>query len=404
MRDVKTGLNSMIETIVDELNSKWAMIDTPSASESREVVVETGGADLDFSGDEPLVIDDSGDTSEDPVSLSMKSEWAVSQEGPINAEEARRILFSLTPDGPALTKDDPGFKLPEEEIYEMTYPAVERLVRQIERTFQHFSSTFHGETVSKIFISGKMDLSGHLAEYIAEQLGIQGQAINPFSSEISFTQGLSIAAPRNISEKISYAPAIGLALSDNSRTPNFIYTYLEKGQKAIVSRFDRTIFILFLLAVSICVSVSLWQGKESKEKQQQLAQLQQQLELFNPEPDENLIANLATKVALKRQKFKKYSQRYRGMAAISEIAAITPGNISLLSSTTTFPKGPDGKGSLVLEGIVRGKRRILEATLASYVLKLAGSPLFEQPSVNKSVIEPENDSDVLHFIVHINMQ
>ena len=409
MRGVKTGLNSMSEAIVDELNSKWAMVDTSSAPQEAVVelggaAVESGEADFDLSGgDELLNVDDSDDTSDEPVSLSMENEWALDQEGPINAEEARRILFSLSPEGPALTEDDPGFKLPEEEIHEMIYPAVERLVRQIERTFQHFSSMFHGETVGKIFISGKVDLSGYLTEYITKQLGIQGEAINPFSPEIPFAQGLSIAAPRNFSEKVSYAAAIGLALSDNSRTPNFIYTYIEKGQKAIISKFDRVVFVLFLLVMVICVSISLWQGKESKEKNQQVAQLKQQQEAFTPEPDENLIANLATKVALKRQKFKKYSQRYRGMAAIGEISALTPGNISLLSSTSTLPKGPDGKGTLILEGIVRGKRRILEATLASYVLKLAGSPLFEQPSVNKSVIEPENDSDVLHFIVHIEM-
>jgi len=403
MRGVKTGLNSMIEAITDEINAKWAMVDT-SPPALREDVEDTGGTDLDFSGDEPLIVDTPDDTSEESVSLSMENEWAADQESPITAEEAQKILFSLSPDGPALTEEDFGFKLPEEEIYEMAYPAVERLVRQIERTFQYFSSKFHGETVSKIFISGKVDLSGHLAEYIAGQLGIQGQVINPFSSEIPFVQGLSVGAPRNFSEKISYAPAIGLALSDNSQTPNFIYTYLEKGQKAIVSKFDRAVFILFLLVISICVSISLWQGKESKEKKQQVVQLKQQLEAFTPQPDENFIINLATKVALKRQRFKKYSQRYRGMAAISEISALTPGNISLLNSTTLFPKGPDSKGSLVLEGIVRGKRRILEATLASYVLKLAGSPLFGQPGVNKSVIESENDSDVLHFIVHIEMQ
>jgi hypothetical protein len=59
---------------------------------------------------------------------------------------------------------------------------------------------------------------------------------------------------------------------------------------------------------------------------------------------------------------------------------------------------------MILEGIVRGKRRLLEAALAGYVLKLAGSPLFEQPSVKNNVIESENGSDVLHFTVQIKMQ
>jgi hypothetical protein len=82
---------------------------------------------------------------------------------------------------------------------------------------------------------------------------------------------------------------------------------------------------------------------------------------------------------------------------------LTPSNVSLLKSTVTFPLDSDSNGVLALEGIVSGKRRILEASLASYILKLASSPLFEQPKVQKSVIEPDSGSDVLHFIVHIQM-
>jgi hypothetical protein len=59
---------------------------------------------------------------------------------------------------------------------------------------------------------------------------------------------------------------------------------------------------------------------------------------------------------------------------------------------------------MVLEGKVRGKRRVLEAALAGYVLKLAGSPLFEQPKVNRSEIVSEDGKDVLHFSVQIEMQ
>ena len=92
------------------------------------------------------------------------------------------------------------------------------------------------------------------------------------------------------------------------------------------------------------------------------------------------------------------------MAAISEISALTPSNVSLLTSSISFPDGSEGKGTMILEGIVQGRRRILEAALAGYVLKLAGSPLFEQPSVKQSVIESENEKEVLHFTVQIEMQ
>jgi Tfp pilus assembly PilM family ATPase len=402
MRGVKTGLNSMAEAILDEVNAKWAMLDTPKTSHVEDI--EGAEPDIDFNESESLVVGLSNGSEDEPISLSMANELAVDQQEPVTTDEALKILFSLSPDSPQLTEEDPGYKLSVSEIYEMIYPAVDRLVRQVERTFQHFSSTFHGESVGKIYISGKMDLSAGLADYIANQLGIMSEAIDPFAPDISFAKGISVSSPMSFTEKLSFAPTVGLALSDNSRTPNFIYTYIEKSKKIIVSKFDRAVFIAFLIAISVCVGIFIWQSKEARGKKQKVTQLKQQLELFTPEPDKNLITNMATKVAGKRQSFRKYSKRYRGMAAISEISALTPNNVSLMNSSTTFSDGPDGKGTMILEGIVRGKRRLLEAALAGYVLKLAGSPLFEQPSVKRNVIESENGSDVLHFTVQIIMQ
>ena len=403
MRGVKSGLNSMVEAILDEINSKWAMLDTPKAVHVEETE-EEGEVDFDLNAGESINVDPAEDAEDEPISLSMENELAVDQQGPVTADEALNILFSLSPDSPQLSEEDFGYKLSEKEILEMIYPAVDRLVRQVERTFQHFSTSFHGESVGKIYISGKTDLSGGLADYIARQLGIKGEAINPFAPDITFAKGVSASTPMSLTEKLSFAPTIGLALSDNSRTPNFIYTYIEKSKKIIVSKFDRAVFVVFLIAICVCIGISIWQGMETKGKNQKLTQLKQQLEHFRPEPNKNLIASMATKVALKRQGFRKYSRRYRGMAAISEISALTPNNVSLLSSSTVFPDGPDGKGTMVLEGNVRGKRRILEAALAGYVLKLAGSPLFEQPSVKRSEIVSEDGRDVLHFNVQIEMQ
>jgi len=403
MRGVKTGLNSMAEAIADEMNAKWAMLDTPKLAHTEKG--DGAGSDFDFN-ESVHGGGFSGESEDEAVSLSMEIELRADQQGPVTADEALKILFSLSPDSEQLSEEDPGYKLSHDEIYEMIYPAVDRLVRQIERTFQHFTTTFHGESVAKIYISGKMDLSGGLSSYIASQIGIPTEVINPFGPDNPFANEVSGTSRLNFTEKLSFAPTIGLSLSDNDRTPNFIYTYKEKSKKIIVSRFDRAVFIAFLVSISICVGISVWQNRELKAKNQMVDNLKQQLELFTPEPDKNLIANLAVKIALRRQELRKYSQRYRGMASIGEISALTPSNISLLSSSISFPDGPGGKGVILLDGVVRGKRRILEAALAGYVLKLAGSPLFEQPSIKQSTIETEteNGNDVLNFSVQLEIR
>ena len=84
-RGIKAGLSSMLEALVDRFNE----VNTDPAA---------------------------------PPSLTL--------------EQGRKIVRSLSPDTPPLMKTDAGFGLPKETIFEMIEPALERLVRQVERTFR----------------------------------------------------------------------------------------------------------------------------------------------------------------------------------------------------------------------------------------------------------------------------
>jgi hypothetical protein len=63
---------------------------------------------------------------------------------------------------------------------------------------------------------------------------------------------------------------------------------------------------------------------------------------------------------------------------------------------------------LEIEGLVLGERSMLEGYLSSYVLKLKGSPLFKETTVQRSVVEviPQNtaEGEVLHFVLNVKLQ
>jgi hypothetical protein len=64
--------------------------------------------------------------------------------------------------------------------------------------------------------------------------------------------------------------------------------------------------------------------------------------------------------------------------------------------------------ALEIDGIVMGERNMLDGYLSSYVLKLKGSPLIKEATVQKSVIEalPQNkaEGEVLHFVLNLKLQ
>jgi hypothetical protein len=94
------------------------------------------------------------------------------------------------------------------------------------------------------------------------------------------------------------------------------------------------------------------------------------------------------------------------MAVIGELSRLTPPNIRLLNLEATLLKKTDGKeetpsSDLVLEGIASGESRKLEGALATYLLRLEGSPLFRQPGKPETELVSYEGKSVLRFTVHM---
>ncbi len=322
----------------------------------------------------------------------------------LEKDETKKILFSLSPDSEKLSDTDAGYDLREEEILEMIFPVWERLARQIERTLEYYTSSIGYEKVEKLYISSAMNVYNPLLIYISDQLGIKTEFFDPFKKQTasSFYESLSL------SEKVSLVPVLGLSFSDNIRTPNAIFTYLEKNKEIRIKQINRRIFASFAAALIICIITLGYQAAEINILGKKRVKLEKELALFNPLLSTDKISKMANEVKTQKQISRQYVQRYLGVATIGEFAALTPQNIRLINikintggiglakinpDKTAKETGDD----IIVEGVIFGERDVLDSSLAQYVMKLENSPMLRQISVQKSGIITFKKSEVLHF-------
>ncbi len=328
-------------------------------------------------------------------------------------EQAHQLFFGVIHDSAPSVLDERQRLLKEDKIFKMILPALERLVRQVERTLRHFSLNFDNARVGKIYISSGVNPHQRIVDYIGEELAIPTETLNPFADSTNF---ISLApSPDDPSEQSSYVPAMGMALSSNSLTPNFLHTYQDK-QKAVRTQWiNRGIAASAVALMLMCVGVFVWQGHQVSEKEYKLLQLQRQLENVNLRVDKSLILKLVDETQVQRRQIRDIGRKYFGVAVISEITHLTPPNVRLISITTKLGNPPTrkkgkkggkkgaGKKTLVLNGIVRGDRLILESTLAGYLMELRNSPMFDQPKISKKSFERYKEKDVLKFTARLKL-
>lgn len=375
-RDIKAGIRSMIDAIRVELSKE---------SEAPAVLTDDTEA---LAMVEPF--EDTLDEETDP---------------------AEKLLYDFTHNALPAAGEEQAIKYRAEDIYKMILPALDRVIRQVERTIKHFSVKYENDGVGKIYISGQMSANRHMVHYIGEQLDLPIQAIDPFGANLLLSDDISL--PETELERDAYVTAVGLASSNNSMTPNSIFTHEDKAKQAISRRIHLSAIGVFVVLFILCIGVSFWQKSRLDRKEHTIAQLQQQLETFSPIVDQNLIITMVTQTKRKIEKLEEFGEKYLGMAIISEISDLTPANIRLFNVAVELGEGrvndedkekdEDQKRLLVFEGVVFGDRLTSETSLTGYLIRLKNSPLFGQPVIQKKSFEFIKNEEVMRFAVHLEL-
>jgi Tfp pilus assembly PilM family ATPase len=337
--------------------------------------------------------------------------------------EAKALLLDVFSGSRSPDESIGSTGLREETVFEMIRPALGRLARQVERTFEYYSLTLGNEKADTIYVSCAAGHWERPFDFIADQLGIERKVLDPLDQGAIVSD--EVIAPATIAERVPFTTAVGLALSDNVRTPNLIFTYRDKEELGKIARINRGIFCAFLAIILALTGVFFWQVRLTGQKEAEATQLQGELDRYNPQPNQNMIAALAAKAIAKRRALVERSSRVLGTAVIGELASLTPPNVQLLSVRADLGSKSDeldikgasagetkepakmkkeAKKALVLEGIVTGRRDAMEASLAGYLMKLSASPLFVHPVVSSNTFESYPDEgEVLRFSVQIGL-
>lgn len=360
-RGIKAGLNSMIDALVERVGEMKTNPDTPS----------------------------------------------------LNPEQGREIIRRLG-DALPLRETDVGFGLKKEAIFEMIEPALERLVRQVERTFEHFNTTKPGSRIDRIFVSDAMNITPSVVDYIGAHLGTASAILDPLIDEES-TASPDVDDLHCVSERIAFGQALGLALSDNERTPNLMLTYKDKERETSIRRINRAVFAIFIASVLICVAIFTYQNHTIGKKRASITGLKEQLAQSGPAVDRNQILALVAKLKQRNELSKVYADRYLGLVLISELAAQTPAHIRFTDMKITLGPARGGDAGkkeapkarveeITLEGLILGERAIFETSLAAFTMALEASPLFKQVAVQKNSMEPYLKGETLHFILNMKVE
>ena len=341
---------------------------------------------------------------------------AVKKKLKLDLEVAQKYFFGYIHESPLVDADGKKLGINENKVFQMIQPALERLVRQVERTIRHYALNYENARIGKIYISSGVTPHQRILSYIGEELGMPTEVLNPFQASSNFLPLVPI--PDSVSEQSSFSPAMGMALADNSQTPNFLFTYKDKHKAARNQRINRSVFATFLLLMAICVGLSFWQDRIIRDKEAKKQQLTHHLERYNLRVDKNLILKLVEQIRQKNRSDQAIGKKYLNLAVISEVVDLTPPNVRLLNISTRLGplpvKQPPENGKkkkkakpppriLILEGIVQGDRLMLESALAGYLLELKSSPLFDQPNISSKSFEFSGNNEVLRFKAQLNL-
>jgi len=335
---------------------------------------------------------------------------------------ARELLEALIYG--CLSFDDchPGYGLELDDIMEMLRPVASRLVRQVEMTLKHYRESLGHDPVIRLTVSGLLGGSELFLGFISDHIGLPCTPLDVLSGR-ALPPDLALGAKTPPSV---YSQALGLALSGQDVTPSTFFTYRERAAVR-TSRFLEQAALVGLAAVLATMALFSFAAVAKRHGlEQERDALVSQIAAFGGGLDAAALSRKSQELRAKVEVMQAYAARNHIVGVWEEALALAPEGVTL--GTLTTECGPPEKASakpsakqpakapqggkepnapvarLVVEGVVTGDARLFDSMLASYVVALEGSALFEEASVKRSEVEPlEGGATGLRFVLTLNL-
>jgi len=305
--------------------------------------------------------------------------------------------------------DDPGFE-------EMEASA-RRLLGKIQRTGEYCANMFlDNEPIEKYYFFGETDDSRAFINFSEEIIPGRTILFSPFQKD---PDAIGVTMPAGAADRNGVIPALGIALSNRSLTPNFLYTYKEKALDAKNKKINMGIIAAGIAGLLICAGAWFWLHQVEKKEVAGRRSVETRLANYDIQVTEDVLNKKIVQAKRKMEMIRRYANDYVSLSVVSELCALTPENIEILTLDAAFGEPVEGGGDakkikhekrigergrhMRLQGVVSAEFTALESTLAGYVVKLGDSPLFGNIEVENKKIEEKRDLNILNFTVDMEI-
>ena len=324
------------------------------------------------------------------------------------------------------------------DVLALVLPALDRLVRNIERTLEFHSVRVREDEVDTVLVCGPIAKYAGVLGYLSEQLGVGLRPLRP--QEFIKEQDDALARVKDWTGLVDAAAA---SLSVSRPTPNLLLTRRDKQAQDKASRLTNVLCLVFLVLLTCGLVGRILLQRAATVTEREREELTKELAKHGRSLTKEELVALLESSKRKQWVLRRTSREYLVVAIITELVESTPADIHLLNLDLRLPSavsdpepsqektglggvvegkamellfGPGGgraaaseeseelgPGALALEGVISGSPARFESSLTSYVLRLAGSVLFEKPTVDDTEIDSFEGYSVLRFSLRIKL-
>lgn len=310
--------------------------------------------------------------------------------------------------------------LNEERIMELIEPVVRRFTHQVQRSLKFYTDQPGNDAVERVFLSGQICANKHLIDHLHAHIGVPVSVLDPMGPDASGVHGMT--PPANMAARMGYTQALALALSDRHFTANLLHTYADKQLDSQRTRAGSLLTAGCMAAGLVLLGVYGYQSYEASKSREALAQVHSRIARFSPQLSDNGLLMAALKAQQTHTAAKELGSRYEYLALLGELSAVTPEGVQLLEleldlgrrPVTREPEEPArGRRAAVsapdprllfVSGLIYGDPSDFDSTLATYLVRLQGSPLFTTASVMaQEPVQSYVEGEALKFSIRVEV-
>lgn len=291
----------------------------------------------------------------------------------IDLEEAERLKFVYgIPSGDVLRTTDHGVSLT--QIASIMRPALERLMVQIQRSFDYYRTKFPYEEPEKVYITGGTALLKNIEEFLAEGLNKSVKILDPLKK---ITVDPALEEEKNISGVApSLSVAIGTVFSDKKGI-NLLPQELKDKLLFSIQKRILSVAAIFVFLIMSAFSFFAFTEYRSVSKDLERSRVEK-LPSDTNQSAYTLMKGQIDQIVNDMQAEESYYQAFAGQRQIKDylylLSMMTPRQISLESVTVEMTN----TNTITLFGRIFTDLSFAQFELNSYFKKLESSGMFQR--------------------------